>query len=902
MRSSILFFSLIIFGLSSKNSYSQNAIIDVESNVSINVEDIFELIRSHTNYQFIYKYNLIKDAPKVTIEKGIIKVKDLLKKGLDGISCTYDFDDDQTIVVRKKRKTKELTKTITGRITNLNVAIPDVNIFIKGKQKGTKTNIKGYYKIETQIGDIIQYSHIGYAPIAIIVEDVTNVLNLELSSQTNILDEVTVVAEKPVKPKIGVSDKLHQVIETAVGKINPMLLPSKVHYFEGKDIGQHYSSLTEALKGKISGGIPQIFDVDGVIYRDDAFIPLSRIIDLYVVTGSAGTARWGGSVVIVRTLDSPTEIEKRREEKAEKYRNQNYYKDDAVVITKTEPLYSDGNTQQNSLRIIKGQITYLEAPLSDVNIIIKGRTRGAKTDTKGNYELQAKTGEIIQYSYIGFKSISIIIEDITKEINIEMITQVNQLDEVVVMVTTIDGEVLKRSKKADRKFSTSRGNIDPKTAGYAVGFVDGDEISNTYQSLKEALVGKISGFRVDLTSGKAYLRGGNSTSQDYPVAWEVDGVFSSEEPTLDLSQIEDVFALKSLAATNKYGTLGTGGVIVINTKYGNFNSNDINKQKAINKYANKNFYNNDAKRLNLEFFPANSYTELLESFNDLQEAYSYYNNELKYSIDDVHIDLSIAQKFISFYKNRNLGVQILRDLAKKYRSNPEYLKAIAYQMQLIKAHNEAVKVYQEIYKLRPKYAQSYRDLANAYHENDQFKKSWRMYMNYLIQGNDATNEGIGTIIYNEMEYLYFNRKNQTKIKEKFVPKNETLKDFRNDVRMTFEWNTSEAEFDLEFVGPDKRSYVFEHSLNANENLIIDEKTKGYSSKEFIIEDVGDGEWLVNITYYGNKKPEPSYFKFTTYYHWGKPNQKKKTQVYRLKNERDKIQLIKIDKAILIASK
>ena len=111
----------------------------------------------------------------------------------------------------------------------------------------------------------------------------------------------------------------------------------------------------------------------------------------------------------------------------------------------------------------------------------------------------------------------------------------------------------------------------------------------------------------------------------------------------------------------------------------------------------------------------------------------------------------------------------------------------------------------------------------------------------------------GGIIYNDMEWLYFNRFNQTNIKQKFEPIHKNIDEFSNDVRLVFEWNTSEAEFELEFVNPDKRAYVFDHSLEANNDLIIEEKKLGYSSKLFFLEDIGDGEWLVNLTYKGNKK-------------------------------------------------
>ncbi|MGV6831987.1 MAG: YfaP family protein, partial [bacterium] len=199
------------------------------------------------------------------------------------------------------------------------------------------------------------------------------------------------------------------------------------------------------------------------------------------------------------------------------------------------------------------------------------------------------------------------------------------------------------------------------------------------------------------------------------------------------------------------------------------------------------------------------------------------------------------------------------------------------------------------------YAQSYRDLANAHKEYSQFQDAWKYYMNYLIRGGSLEGEGIEKTVYNEMEYLYYNRPNQTKIKQKFTPQHKNKIEFRDDVRFVVEWNTSEAEFDLEFVGPDKRAYVFEHTLIGNQDLITEEKQFGFSSKEFIIDDVGNGEWLVNLTYKGNKKSAPTYLKFTTYYNWGKPEQRQETKVYKLQRKNLKYNLLKINEQSLVAS-
>jgi uncharacterized protein YfaP (DUF2135 family) len=112
--------------------------------------------------------------------------------------------------------------------------------------------------------------------------------------------------------------------------------------------------------------------------------------------------------------------------------------------------------------------------------------------------------------------------------------------------------------------------------------------------------------------------------------------------------------------------------------------------------------------------------------------------------------------------------------------------------------------------------------------------------------------------------------------------------------MVFEWNTSEAEFELEFVSPDRRVYTFDHSLEANGDLITKEKMLGYSSKMFVIEDLGKGDWLVNITYKGNKKTVPTFLKLTTYFNWGKPSEKRDVNVYKLDIQNQKASLLKFD--------
>lgn len=797
------------------------------------------------------------------------------------------------------QENKSSTKEISGTITYLNAPLPNVNIILKGTTIGTKTNTQGNYTIKVKIGDILQYSYVGFNTVSIIVEDVTEVLDIEMKDKTNVLDEVIVTAK---------INKISQIIEesekpfyTAVGVFNPKAPGSSLIYLDGKDISPISSSQFEALKRMLV-----IWDVDRIIYKENPPIDPINIKSIYMVR-NIGSMRWGGKgVIIVRTKNgSFKDIKEKRKQNAEQYRNQNYYNDDAVAVQNETTFSSNTITAQNTKAITKnihGTVTYIDSPLANVNIIIVGKTTGAKTNAKGLYTIKADVGDIIQYSHLGFATVSIIIEDVTEILDIEMVIKENKLAEVTVIADGNIGKVLENAKKANETFETSMGTFDPKRSGAAMAFIDGEKLSNIYSSIGEALDGKISGVRYDYKNKRLIVKPPSSINTPvYPI-WDIDGViYDDEPPMMNLDNVKSIRILKTLAGTNRYGNAGAGGVIVIQTKTRDFNPDKAKRKKIAEQYTNKNYYSNDASVVNQDNLNSNSFADALEAFNSKQKAYLYYDQTLKKMVNSYSDYISIAQKFVTHYKDIYLAKQVLNDLAFINTKNAEILKAIAYQFQALGLKRETIKTYKNIFKLRPKYAQSYRDLANAYLENDQYKKAWRMYMSYLMQGNDVSGEGIGQILYNEMEFLYYNRRNQADIKETFIPKSDNLFDFRNDVRLVFEWNTSEAEFDLEFVNQEKRAYLFEHSLAANQDLITDEKQKGYSSKEFFIDDIGIGEWLVNITYKGNKKPEPTYFKVTQYFNWGKANQTKKITIYKFQNEREKIQLIKLNKQVLVAS-
>ena len=71
-------------------------------------------------------------------------------------------------------------------------------------------------------------------------------------------------------------------------------------------------------------------------------------------------------------------------------------------------------------------------PVPGVNVLIKGTASGTTTDFDGKYSINVKSGDILVFSYVGYKSQEITYTDQTT-LNIAMVEDAAKLDEVVVI-------------------------------------------------------------------------------------------------------------------------------------------------------------------------------------------------------------------------------------------------------------------------------------------------------------------------------------------------------------------------------------------------------------------------------------------------------------------------------------
>src|SRR5690606_34330638 len=72
------------------------------------------------------------------------------------------------------------------------------------------------------------------------------------------------------------------------------------------------------------------------------------------------------------------------------------------------------------------------APLPGASVIVKETTKGTITDFDGKYSIEADSGSVLVFSYLGYKTIEVTVNG-NSNINAVLPTDATQLDDVVVV-------------------------------------------------------------------------------------------------------------------------------------------------------------------------------------------------------------------------------------------------------------------------------------------------------------------------------------------------------------------------------------------------------------------------------------------------------------------------------------
>ena len=209
--------------------------------------------------------------------------------------------------------------------------------------------------------------------------------------------------------------------------------------------------------------------------------------------------------------------------------------------------------------------------LPGVAVVVEGSNTGVMSDMDGMYRIQAATGDVLTFSFVGYNTVRKEVTGATMDVALESGVA---LDEVVVTALGIS-----REKKA---------------LGYSVQELGNDAFTDAKtENVVRSLTGKIAGVQVTSgtaigSSSKVLLRGASSITGNNQPLFVVDGVpmdnadyssgnqqrsvggydYGNAIQDLNPDDIESVSVLKGPAAAALFGSRASNGAIVITTKSG----------------------------------------------------------------------------------------------------------------------------------------------------------------------------------------------------------------------------------------------------------------------------------------------------------------------------------------------
>jgi TonB-linked SusC/RagA family outer membrane protein len=232
-------------------------------------------------------------------------------------------------------------------------------------------------------------------------------------------------------------------------------------------------------------------------------------------------------------------------------------------------------------REVSGRVTAADdgSVLPGVNVVLKGTTIGAVTDSDGRYKLSVPTsGSVLIFSFIGYTNMEVEIAS-RSVIDVQLETDITQLSEVIVVGY---GTQIKQDLT---------GNIAQ---------VKGDDIKGVpVPNLTQALQGRAAGVFIESQSGrvgegiKVRIRGTASLSASSEPLYVVDGIpinastltngqtgtaanTGSALASINFNDIESFEILKDASAAAIYGARASNGVVLITTKKGKAGKTSFN--------------------------------------------------------------------------------------------------------------------------------------------------------------------------------------------------------------------------------------------------------------------------------------------------------------------------------------
>lgn len=221
-----------------------------------------------------------------------------------------------------------------------------------------------------------------------------------------------------------------------------------------------------------------------------------------------------------------------------------------VLLLAFVMLAVNASAQQSKIRGVV--VDESGTPVALATVAIKGKTISTASSDKGNFEIAAKSGDVLVISAISYATVEV---NVTTAADYKVVLKTTAVD-------LSDVVVVGYGKGSKKTISSAITSVKPEDLNQAI---TGD--------VGQLLQGKVPGLNITSSgnpnaSAAVVLRGASTINSPQGPFYVIDGIPGADIATIAPSDIASIDVLKDAAATAIYGNKASNGVIIVTTKKG----------------------------------------------------------------------------------------------------------------------------------------------------------------------------------------------------------------------------------------------------------------------------------------------------------------------------------------------
>jgi len=297
----------------SATGFSQNVTL---SEKSVSLQKVFKQIHKQTGYQFFYEDEMLNKAGRINITVKDAPLEKVLAICFKDLPLSYSIVNNAITVT--PRKVAIVLQQQLPAINNIHGTVKDqnnnpltgVSVIVKGTKKGTSTGADGSFNIDANVGDVLEFTMIGYKSKIVTVGQSSNI-TIEMDLEVTVGNEVVVVGYGTQK-KTDLTGAI-STISTKEFADQPVTRVDQV--LQGRVAGVQVTNASGApgadvrirIRGanSVLGNNDPLYVVDGFVGADFSTINPDDIEAIQILKDASSTSIYGSrganGVVIITT-------------------------------------------------------------------------------------------------------------------------------------------------------------------------------------------------------------------------------------------------------------------------------------------------------------------------------------------------------------------------------------------------------------------------------------------------------------------------------------------------------------------------------------------------------------------------------------------------------------------------